>query len=367
PRGGPRGGRDGGPRRRVASGRRAARPGDGGRARGAGGELHHPAAHAPGREPGAGRGDELPHGAADRAHDGARGHPAARPRAAGDGGRVPAVPVAPARGDRRARRAAVPRRGVPRGHRPRVEGRRGRRGHRPAGGQHRRAHVRGEAPPAQRGRAGLDRRRRRAELRDRAPARRPPRARPGPPRDDAARGTGGGGVITLRGVTKRYGEQVVLDGLDLDLPDGAVTALMGPNGSGKTTLARLVLGLEEPDAGGIDRLAGPRVVAAFQEDRRCEQLSAVGNVRLVLERARAAEAAAAVREAGLADDGLATPVRELSGGQRRRVALVRALVADADVVVLVEPFKGPDRAAHARLLDVVRGRTAGRTVLLITH
>ena len=174
-------------------------------------------------------------------------------------------------------------------------------------------------------------------------------------------------MITLRGVTKRYGEQVILDGLDLDLPDGAVTALMGPNGSGKTTLARLVLGLEEPDAGEIDGLAGRRVVAAFQEDRLCEQLSAVGNVRLVLERARVAEAATALREAGLDDDALAKPVRELSGGQRRRVALVRALVADADVVVLDEPFKGLDRAAHARLLDVVRERTAGRTVLLITH
>ncbi|NLE71341.1 MAG: ATP-binding cassette domain-containing protein [Actinomycetales bacterium] len=174
-------------------------------------------------------------------------------------------------------------------------------------------------------------------------------------------------MITLRGVTKRYGEQVVLDGLDLDLPDGAVTALMGPNGSGKTTLARLVLGLEEPDAGEIDGLAGRRVVAAFQEDRLCEQLSAVGNVRLVLERTRVAEAATALREAGLDDDALAKPVRELSGGQRRRVALVRALVADADVVVLDEPFKGLDRAAHARLLDVVRERTAGRTVLLITH
>jgi len=174
-------------------------------------------------------------------------------------------------------------------------------------------------------------------------------------------------VITLRGVTKRYGEQVVLDGLDLDLPDGAVTALMGPNGSGKTTLARLVLGLEEPDAGTVSGLHGLRRAAAFQEDRLCDQLTAVGNVRLVLDRGRAADAVAALREAGLDDDALSKPARDLSGGQRRRVAIVRALVADADLVVLDEPFKGLDRAAHGRMLELVRERCAGRTVLLITH
>ncbi|KGM15882.1 ATP-binding cassette domain-containing protein [Actinotalea fermentans] len=173
--------------------------------------------------------------------------------------------------------------------------------------------------------------------------------------------------IALRGVRKAYGDQVVLDGLDLDLPDGSVTALMGPNGSGKTTIGRLVLGLEHPDAGAVTGLAGRRVAATFQEDRLCEQLTAERNVRLVLDRARAADAVAALRAAGLDDDALAKPVRDLSGGQRRRVAIVRALVAPADVVVLDEPFKGLDTAARERLLALVRERCAGRTLLLVTH
>ncbi|GEN81098.1 sulfate transporter [Actinotalea fermentans] len=160
---------------------------------------------------------------------------------------------------------------------------------------------------------------------------------------------------------------MVLDGLDLDLPDGSVTALMGPNGSGKTTIGRLVLGLEHPDAGAVTGLAGRRVAATFQEDRLCEQLTAERNVRLVLDRARAADAVAALRAAGLDDDALAKPVRDLSGGQRRRVAIVRALVAPADVVVLDEPFKGLDTAARERLLALVRERCAGRTLLLVTH
>lgn len=173
--------------------------------------------------------------------------------------------------------------------------------------------------------------------------------------------------IALRGVRKAYGEQVVLDGLDLDLPDGAVTALMGPNGSGKTTIGRIVLGLTTPDAGTVTGLDGRRVAATFQEDRLCEQLTAAANVRLVLDRGHAAEAVAALRAAGLDDDALAKPVRDLSGGQRRRVAIVRALVAPADVVVLDEPFKGLDTAARDRLIALVRERCAGRALILITH
>ncbi len=174
-------------------------------------------------------------------------------------------------------------------------------------------------------------------------------------------------MITLRGVAKRYGEQVVLDGLDLDLPDAGVVALMGPNGSGKTTVARILLGLERPDAGEVTGLAGLRVSAAFQEDRLCDQLTAEGNVRLVLDRSRAADAVPALRAAGLDDDALGKPVRDLSGGQRRRVAIVRALVADADLVVLDEPFKGLDVDARALLTGIVRERCAGRPVLLVTH
>ena len=174
-------------------------------------------------------------------------------------------------------------------------------------------------------------------------------------------------MIALRQVTKRYGDQVVLDGLDLELPTGEVTALMGRNGSGKTTITRLVLGLERPDSGTVEGLAGRRVVATFQEDRLCEHLTAEGNVRLVLDRAHAGEALAALRAAGLDDDALAKPVRELSGGQRRRVAIVRALVAPADTVVLDEPFKGLDVAARSALIELVRERCAGRTGLLVTH
>jgi NitT/TauT family transport system ATP-binding protein len=174
-------------------------------------------------------------------------------------------------------------------------------------------------------------------------------------------------MITVRGVTKRFGDEVVLDGLDLDLADG-ITALMGPNGSGKTTLARLLLGLDVPDAGAIDGVAGLRRAAAFQEDRLCEQLSAVGNVRLVLDRGTPVMAVVEeLRRVGLDSESLTKPVRELSGGQRRVVAIVRALMADADFTVLDEPFKGLDTEVKDLVMAYVRQRRDHGTTLLITH
>jgi len=175
-------------------------------------------------------------------------------------------------------------------------------------------------------------------------------------------------VIGLRAVTKRYGDRVVLDALDLTLDDGAVIALLGANGSGKTTVGRLLLGLVAPDAGAVEGVVGLRRAAQFQENRLCEQLSAVGNVRLVLGRAApVAEVVTALRAVGLDDESVAKPVHALSGGQRRRVALVRALLPEADLVVLDEPFTGVDTSAKALSLAWAAQRLVGRTALLITH
>jgi NitT/TauT family transport system ATP-binding protein len=174
-------------------------------------------------------------------------------------------------------------------------------------------------------------------------------------------------MIALRDVVVRYGERTVLDGLSLDLPVG-VTAVMGPNGSGKTTLGRVLLGLVRPSSGTVDGLTGLTRAAAFQEDRLCEQLSADANVRLVLPRSSGHAAARdGLRAVGLDESAWGAPVRTLSGGQRRRVALVRALAPGADLVVLDEPFTGLDVAGRAAVVAWMRERLVGRTALLVTH
>lgn len=185
--------------------------------------------------------------------------------------------------------------------------------------------------------------------------------------------------VWLDAVTVRYGEVVALRSLTLGLPAGAVTAVTGANGVGKTTLGRVVLGLTAPTSGAIHGAAGVPAAAQFQENRLIGHLGPRENVSVAWGRDAARprntiatppsqpEPQATLLALGIAPDDMGRPVTELSGGQRRRVALARALDPRARLVVLDEPFTGIDAAAKPAVVDAVRERLEGRTVLLITH
>ena len=145
--------------------------------------------------------------------------------------------------------------------------------------------------------------------------------------------------IELRGVSKAFGEKQVLQNVSHLFPEGKLTCVMGPSGCGKTTLLSLLLGLVQPDAGEIRGMEGRKLSAIFQEDRLCENAGAVSNIRLVNPRLSKGEAEEMLREVGLGDS-LGQPVRTLSGGMKRRVAILRALAAEYDVLLADEPFKG---------------------------
>ena len=153
--------------------------------------------------------------------------------------------------------------------------------------------------------------------------------------------------------------------LSLHLEDGEFATIVGSNGAGKSTLLHLMAGELAPDSGTVEGLAGKRLTAVFQEDRLCENLNPVSNLRLVtpaLSRTAAAEALAAV---GLTDCQR-QPARELSGGMRRRVAILRALLAEYDLLFLDEPFKGLDQETKEIVMADTRRRCAGRTVRCVT-
>lgn len=160
--------------------------------------------------------------------------------------------------------------------------------------------------------------------------------------------------------------KAVLQNLSLTI-DGP-TVLMGPSGQGKTTLLRILMGLETPDAGQIEGLAGRRIAAMFQEDRLCPQLTAADNICLTGCGLPKADAEAELRALGFAETDLATPAARLSGGQKRRAALLRALLCrGADLLLLDEPFTGMDDALVDRAAAAAARLAAGRDTLLVTH
>ena len=174
--------------------------------------------------------------------------------------------------------------------------------------------------------------------------------------------------LTLHNLCKAYDGHVVLDGLSHVFPQGALTCVTGRSGCGKTTLLRLIAGLETPDAGRVLGVPEGSISMVFQEDRLPPQLDAADCLRCVLKRdaRREARIAGALASLGLAEAS-GQPVREYSGGMRRRVALARALLFPSPLVLLDEPFKGLDAATRRRAIDFCRPLLAGRTTLLVTH
>lgn len=169
----------------------------------------------------------------------------------------------------------------------------------------------------------------------------------------------------VEGLAKGFGEKPLFKNLTFEATGPAV--LWAPSGWGKTTLLRILMGLETPDAGRITGVG--RVGAVFQEDRLCPQLTAPENVALVLPEGRGPGPALAADFArlGMGPDTLTLPAGRLSGGQKRRAALLRALWAEADTLLLDEPFTGLDPDARGAAAALLREKCAGRPTLLATH
>lgn len=167
-------------------------------------------------------------------------------------------------------------------------------------------------------------------------------------------------------LTKRFGERTVLEDVTLTFPDGSVTCITGPSGRGKTTLLRCIAGLETAEAGSVEDVPSP-IAMVFQEDRLCGGLTAAGNIRLVTGAAPDSGAPDGhLRELGLGGC-LRQPVAELSGGQRRRVAIARAVCAGPGLLLLDEPFKGLDGDARREAAAYIRRHAPGATILCVTH
>jgi sulfonate transport system ATP-binding protein len=176
------------------------------------------------------------------------------------------------------------------------------------------------------------------------------------------------GGVSIRRLTRRFGANVVLDSLDLDLAPGSFTALLGRSGSGKTTLLRTLAGLDPAPADATLVLPHP-VAVAFQEPRLLPWKQVWRNVTLGLTGPDArGRAEAALREVGLHRHLDAWPAT-LSGGEAQRVALARALVRAPRLLLLDEPFAALDALTRIRMHGLVTElwRAHQPTTLLVTH
>lgn len=173
--------------------------------------------------------------------------------------------------------------------------------------------------------------------------------------------------IEIRGLTKRYEDKVVLDGFDATFHEGRITCIMGDSGCGKTTLLNMLLGFLEPDAGSIGGLP-ERIGVVFQEDRLCEAFTAVSNVRLAAgDHLSDEQIISELGKLGITHEDALQPVREFSGGMKRRVAIARAVLFTSDLLVLDEAFKGLDGDTKKTTMDWVKRHAQGRTVISVTH
>lgn len=192
-------------------------------------------------------------------------------------------------------------------------------------------------------------------------------------------------AVEVHDLTVAYGEKPVLWDIDLTVPAGVLMGVVGPNGAGKTTLIKAMLGLVKPVSGGV-RVQGkpysPRARAvAYVPQRGTVDWDFPTTVLDVVtmgtygrlgwfrrpgarEKAEAADALGRVGMAAFAG----RQISQLSGGQQQRVFLARALVQDAPVYLMDEPFQGVDAVTERSIIDILRDlRSRGRTVLVVHH
>jgi len=196
--------------------------------------------------------------------------------------------------------------------------------------------------------------------------------------------------IRLRGVTKRFGDKLVLDGIDLDVAPRTSMVVIGGSGSGKSVLLKCILGLIKPDAGSIEidgqdvlrlppkerEAARARIGMLFQNGALFDSISVADNIAFgLLAQKKATKAEARQRaEEVLAQVGLAASVgdlspAELSGGMQKRVALARAIAAVPDILFFDEPTTGLDPIMGAVIDGLIteQVRRMGSTAIAITH
>ena len=173
--------------------------------------------------------------------------------------------------------------------------------------------------------------------------------------------------LHIHHVSKTFGTEHVLNNVTLSLSSGNIYCFMAPSGSGKTTLFRIFMGLETPDSGEICGLEGKRISAVFQENRLLEGFNAIQNLQFVTGRRYSVSELTQVLTRLLPEDSLQKPVHEFSGGMKRRLAIIRALLVPFDILIMDEPFTGLDAASKENAASLICEYASEKLILFSTH
>ena len=176
-------------------------------------------------------------------------------------------------------------------------------------------------------------------------------------------------TVQLKNICKSYDNRQVLNNISMAIPAGKFTCIMGASGIGKTTLLKIILGIIKPDSGSIKASSAIKISTVFQEDRLLESETALRNVLFVTSSSRAntARAEQLLKRAGL-EEFMHKKTATLSGGMKRRVCICRALIADYDLLILDEPYKGLDETTKENMIQLILDcvpKTAA--ALCVTH
>lgn len=176
--------------------------------------------------------------------------------------------------------------------------------------------------------------------------------------------------VKIHALEKTYSGKKVLQSFSYNFMENKRYCIMGSSGCGKTTLLRIIAGIEPFDAGEVVLQKGTgdilRAAVVFQEDRLCESYSVAANLRIGNRHLTDSEIKEVLERAGL--EGIAEEkVCVLSGGMKRRVAILRALLAQSSLLLMDEPFTGLDEENRSKMIALIKEKTKGRTLLAVTH
>lgn len=172
--------------------------------------------------------------------------------------------------------------------------------------------------------------------------------------------------MELRNICKSFDGNEVLKNVSMVIPQGSRTVISAPSGSGKTTLLRIMMGLEKPDSGEVIKRPS-RQAAVFQEDRLPDEFLPVNCIKMTCDRSVSKQVIRQHLEQVGLEGHIDKPVKQLSGGMRRRVAIVRAILGKSEIIYFDEPFTGLDNDTKRLVIDYIDRHTEGKTLVFVSH